>query len=233
MSQTPWRKPQSFVSPHNFDSRVQVSPRPVELHDITVRDGEECADAAFTVEEKVRIAEALARAGMRRLELFLIVPGWLEVVRAILQRQLPLQLYVNWQPGRVERTLELGVRHVMVWHRILEEHQQHEVRRSRAELLDETVKQIEVARRGGCHVNLFINEATRAPLEQLRELIVQAKQAGAAAVTVVDSFGVARPAAIALLVRQVLEWSALPVDVHCHNDFGLSTANVLAAYEAG
>src|SRR6185436_7600703 len=111
-----------------------------------VRDGEECADAVFTVDEKVRIAEALARAGLRRLELFLIVPGWLEVVRAILQRQLPLQLYVNWQPGRVERTLELGVRHVMVWHRILEEHQQLELRRSRAELVDETAREIQTAR---------------------------------------------------------------------------------------
>jgi 2-isopropylmalate synthase len=52
-------------------------------------------------------------------------------------------------------------------------------------------------------------------------------------VTVVDCYGVARPAAIGCLVRQVGEWSGLEVDVHCHNDFGLSTANVLAAYEAG
>ena len=233
MSQTPWRRPHWFVSPHNFDSRVQVPPRAVELHDITVRDGEECADAVFTVDDKVRIAEALVRAGLRRMELFLIVPGWLESVRAILRRQLPLDLYVNWQPGRVEQAVEAGVRHVMVWHRILDEHQQHVLRRSRAELLDETVRQIAAARAAGCHVNLFINEASRAPLEQLRELVMVAKQAGAAAVTVVDSFGVARPAAISLLVRQVLEWSSLQVDVHCHNDFGLSTANVLAAYEAG
>jgi isopropylmalate/homocitrate/citramalate synthase len=38
---------------------------------------------------------------------------------------------------------------------------------------------------------------------------------------------------VGFLVRQVREWSGLEVDVHCHNDFGLSTANVLAAYEAG
>ena len=233
MSEPLWRKPHWFVSPHNFDARVQIPPHPVELHDITVRDGEECADVAFTVDDKVRIAEALARAGIRRMELLLIVPGWLEAVRAIMQRQLPLQLYVTWQPGRVERTLELGVRHVMVWHRILEEHQRHVLRRSRRELLDETAQQIEAARRAGCHVNLFINEASRAPLEDLQEVVAVARQAGAAAITVVDSFGVARPAAIALLVRQVIEWSALQVDVHCHNDFGLSTANVLAAYEAG
>jgi homocitrate synthase NifV len=233
MSDQPWRKPHWYVSPHNFDLRTNIPPRRVELHDITVRDGEECADVAFNVDDKVRIAEALAQAGIPRMELFLIVPGWLESVRAIMQRQLPLQLYVTWQPGRVEQTLELGVRHVMVWHRILEEHQQHVLRRSRAELVDETARQIEAARQAGCHVNLFINEASRAPLEHLREIVGVAQNAGAAAVTVVDSFGVARPAAIALLVREVIAWSGLQVDVHCHNDFGLSTANVLAAYEAG
>ena len=229
----PWRTDHWFCSPHNFDPDIRVPPHPAELHDITVRDGEECADVAFSVEDKVRIAEALALVGVKRMELFLTVPGWLEAVRAILRRKLPLALYVTWHPGRVERVLDLGVRHIMVWYRILEEHQRHDLQRSRAELLDQAANQIAAARQGGCEANLFIVEATRAPLDQLKETVRVGKQAGASAVTVVDSFGVARPAAIAFLVRQVREWSGLAVDVHCHNDFGLSTANVLAAYEAG
>jgi homocitrate synthase NifV len=229
----PWRTAQWFCSPHNFDPDIRVPPHPVELHDITVRDGEECADVAFTVEDKVRIAEALSLVGVKRMELFLTVPGWLEAVRAILRRKLPLTLYVTWHPGRVERVLELGVRHIMVWYRILEEHQRYDLQRSRAELLEQAANQIAAARQAGCEVNLFIVEATRVPLDQLQQTVRVGKQAGASAVTVVDSFGVARPAAIAFLVRQVREWSGLAVDVHCHNDFGLSTANVLAAYEAG
>lgn len=230
---TPWRTAHWFCSPHNFDPGLQVPPHPVELHDITVRDGEECADVAFTVEDKVRIAEALALVGVKRMELFLTVPGWLEAVRAILRRNLPLKLYVTWHPGRVERVLDLGVRHIMVWYRILEEHQRYDLRRPRAELLGQAASQIAAARRAGCAVNLFIVEGTRAPLDQLKETVRVGQEAGASAVTVVDSYGVARPAAIAFLVRQVREWSDLQVDVHCHNDFGLSTANVLAAYEAG
>ncbi len=230
---TPWRTAHWFCSPHNFDQSIQIAPHPVELHDITVRDGEECADVAFTVEDKVRIAEALARVGVKRMELFLIVPGWLEAVRAILRRNLPLKLYVTWHPGRVERVLDLGARHIMVWYRILEEHQRYDLRRPRAELLEQAAQQIAAARQAGCEVNLFIVEGTRAPLDQLKETVRVGKEAGASAVTVVDSYGVARPPAIGFLVRQVREWSGLDVDVHCHNDFGLATANVLAAYEAG
>ncbi len=232
-SKGPWQTEHWYCSPHNFAPSVSVAPHKVELHDITVRDGEECADVAFSVDDKVRIAEALALVGIRRMELFLTVPGWLEAVRAIMRRRLPLKLYVTWHPGRVERALEAGVRHIMVWYRIGEEHQRYHIKRSRAELLAEAAGSIEAARKAGCEVNLFMPECTRATLEQIKEAVLAAKRAGASAVTVVDSYGVAKPAAIGFLVRQVREWSGLEVDVHCHNDFGLSTANVLAAYEAG
>ena len=90
----------------------------------------------------VTVAEALALVGIRRMELFLTVPGWLEAVRAILRRKLPLELYVTWHPGRVERVLELGVKQVMVWYRILEEHQRYDLKRTRTDLMTQAANQI-------------------------------------------------------------------------------------------
>jgi isopropylmalate/homocitrate/citramalate synthase len=229
----PWDNEHWYCSPHNFDATVQVPPHRVELHDITVRDGEECADLAFGVDDKVRIFEALALVGLKRSELFLTVPGWLETVRAIMRRRLPIDLYVTWHPGRVERALEAGVRHIMVWYWIGEHHHKFVLGRSRPQMLEAAAKQIQAARAAGCHVNLFLPECSRTALEHIREAVTMAKGAGARAVTMVDSFGVMRPPAVAFLVRKMHEWSGLEIDVHCHNDFGLSTANVLAAYDAG
>src|SRR5215212_9979511 len=116
----PWVGPHWSVSPHNFNPAVAVAPRPVTLHDITVRDGEECADVAFSVDDKVRFAEALAATGVRRMELFLTVPGWFESVRdvmALVSAGLPLDLYVTWDSAKTPRVLDLGVHHVMVWYR--------------------------------------------------------------------------------------------------------------------
>ena len=233
MSNEPWSNERWFVSPHNFDPAVRVEPHRVELHDITIRDGEECADLAYSVDDKVRIAEALAAVGMKRTELFLTVPGWLEAVRAVLARRLPMDLYVNWHPGRVERAIDLGVRHVMVWYSIGEHHQTHNIHRSRAELEQEAVERIETAVAAGCHANLFMPETSRTPLPHIKRIVEMARDAGAKAVTMVDSYGVMRPPAVSFLVGKMKEWSGLDVDVHCHNDFGLSTANVLAAYDAG
>jgi hypothetical protein len=109
VSRQPWLTDHWAASQHNFDPAIAVPAHPVVLHDITVRDGEESADLAFSVEDKVRIAEALARVGVRRMEVFLTVPGWLETVRQLMGRRLDMSLYVTWHPGRVERALDLGV----------------------------------------------------------------------------------------------------------------------------
>ncbi len=229
----PWLATSWAASLHNFSPEIAIPPHPVALHDITVRDGEECADLAFTVEGKVRVAEALARLGIQRMEMFLTVPGWLEALRAILARDLGMDIYVTWQPGRVERALELGVRHIMVWYRIGEVYQQHTSRKGRAALMDEMCAAVRAAREAGATVNLFLPECTRASLEHILAAAQAAEREGASAVTVVDSQGVARPAAVAYLVRQLRAATHMGVEVHCHNDFGLAVANVLAAYEGG
>jgi len=103
---TQWEGPHWSVSPHNFAEEIAIPPRPVQLHDVTLRDGEECADLAYSVDAKVRIAEALALLGVRRTELFLTVPGWEAAARAIIARQLPLDIYVTWDPAKTPRLLD-------------------------------------------------------------------------------------------------------------------------------
>ncbi len=231
--QQPWLTESWAASRHNFDPAIAIPARPVQLHDLTIRDGEECADLAFATADKVRIAEALARLGIKRTEVFLTVPGWSEVVRALLSRNLGMDLWVMWQPGKVERALDLGVRHVMVWYRIGEDFQQHVSKRSRDALMDEMLASVRAARAAGVTVNLFLPECTRATLEHITTAAQAAEHEGAAAVTVVDSQGVARPAAMRYLVSHLKQATNLEVEVHCHNDFGLAVANVLAGYEGG
>jgi isopropylmalate/homocitrate/citramalate synthase len=220
-------------SQHNFDPAIALPPRPVELHDLTLRDGEEAADLAFTTSDKVRLAEALARLGIKRTEIFLTVPGWQEVIRAIQARKLGLDLWVTWQPGKIEQALDLGARHVMIWYRIGEAFQKHVLKRSQEELFEQMIRQVTEASEAGVVSNLFLPEASRANLDHITRAVQAAECAGASYVTVVDSQGVIRPTAMSLLVKHIKSVCSLKAEVHCHNDFGLAVANVLAAYEAG
>ncbi len=62
-----------------------------------------------------------------------------------------------------------------------------------------------------------------------------AVDAGAAEVVVVDTIGVAGPEAVADLVGRTrdLLGPGVPIHFHGHNDFGLATANAVAAVKAG
>src|SRR3990170_7989950 len=97
-SPEPWKTDRWFTSPWNFldEVRDQLSlPDSVQVHDVTLRDGEQQAGVVFTTEDKVRIAEALAEAGVPRIEAGLpaVSPADDAAVRQIVQLGLPSKIY--------------------------------------------------------------------------------------------------------------------------------------------
>jgi len=71
MTNQPWHTQQWYVSPWNYLGAVTKEfafPGRIQIHDITLRDGEQQAGIAFNKEEKIRIAEKLAETGVHRIE---------------------------------------------------------------------------------------------------------------------------------------------------------------------
>jgi 2-isopropylmalate synthase len=65
------------------------------------------------------------------------------------------------------------------------------------------------------------------------EVVRTAVEAGAEVVALCDTNGGMLPAELADVVHGVLEASAAPLGIHCHNDTGCAVANSLAAVDAG
>ena len=76
-------------------------------------------------------------------------------------------------------------------------------------------------------------DSTRTDGRLLGALVRAAQDAGADRAIIYDTTGVATPGSMTRLIASVRAMADLPLIAHCHNDFGLATANSLAGIEAG
>ena len=82
-------------------------------------------------------------------------------------------------------------------------------------------------------ISLGLEDATRADPEFLCLLARTAAECGVQRLRLADTVGIGSPATITKMVRMLLRESGLPCGIHTHNDFGMATANAIAALEAG
>src|ERR1700756_747428 len=98
MSQEPWKTDQWYVSPWNFADPVRAQlhfPKAIKIHDITLRDGEQQTGVIFTKDDKIRIAEGLAEAGVHRIEagMPVVSPSDQSAIKEIVKRNLGPQIF--------------------------------------------------------------------------------------------------------------------------------------------
>ncbi|GFK93014.1 2-isopropylmalate synthase [Fundidesulfovibrio magnetotacticus] len=95
-------------------------------------------------------------------------------------------------------------------------------------------RHVELALQAGARaVSVGLEDASRAAPEDLERLGRAALRAGAGRVRLSDTVGLWQPLGVARLVERLKAALDAPLGVHCHNDFGMATANALSGLLAG
>jgi isopropylmalate/homocitrate/citramalate synthase len=90
------------------------------------------------------------------------------------------------------------------------------------------------AKEAGLYTVFFTIDATRTELNRFLDIVEQVATEGHMdALTMADTMGVCTPTAVDHVVRKVIARLKKPVEIHCHQDFGLGVANTVAALAAG
>jgi isopropylmalate/homocitrate/citramalate synthase len=210
----------------------------VGFYDTTLRDGEQTVGVVLDPEQKLEVARGLADAGVERIEAGFprVSQEDYEAVRRIAGAGLSAEI---WGFSRavhadVEALVELGVQ-ASVIESPISDLKLDALGVDREAMLERIVYAISFAVEQGITVAFFGVDGTRADLGYFETVYTTAVEAGAEEVVVVDTLGIATPEVAAMLVERVRGWvgPGVPIHFHGHNDFGLATANAVAAVRAG
>lgn len=242
MAQEPWKTDQWFSSPWNYLPEVTEGfqiPSQVQVHDVTLRDGEQQAGVEFTSDDKLRIAEALAGAGIHRIEAGLpaVSPADKKAIEMMVAEDLPTEIYAfsRCMVPDVELALDCGVSGVVMEvpasHHLIEKAYQWPVEKA----IEASVEATKYAHDNGLKVTFFPIDATRATtMTQLLDDLEQVATHGHVDnIALVDTFGVTSPHAIRYYTQRVRERMDVPLETHFHMDFGMGVANTALAVAEG
>ena len=237
----PWRSPKHFVSPLNYLPEVTGDFRlakKVKIHDVTLRDGEQETGIALPKDDKIRLAEALAEAGVDRIEAGMPAVSKQDeaAIREIVKRNLGPEIFsfCRCVMDDVKLAVDCGVKGIVIEIPASEHIIEYAYGWPLSKAIDLSVRATAYAHEQGLYVSFFTIDATRAKLDWLLQIIQKVAEEGHMdSLTLVDTMGAASVPAVRYYVRYIKERVKQPLEGHFHNDFGLAVANSLAAVEEG
>ena len=230
-----------WVSPYNFNPEVTGElnlPEKVEIHDATLRDGEQTPGLVFSVEEKVAIAKKLDEVGIDRIEAGMpaVSPQDFEAIKQISALGLKAKVYTfaRAMTADIDKAVECGADGVIIEVPIGYPKLKYQFNWTWEDVLKKSADVINYAKTKGLHAVFFPYDTTRAREDDLTNLLTGImNESEPDSIGVVDTMGCATPEAIKYLVRKVKDLTNLPVEIHTHNDFGTGVATELAAVTVG
>lgn len=239
--ETPWKLPERWsVSKYCFEQEIRAEwelPQSVTIHDVTLRDGEQTPGVVFRKEEKLKIAHALEEIGVHRIEggMVAVSQDDYQAISTMVKeiKNSEIATFVRARKDDIDLAIKCNVHRA-----IIEAPARDDLIRgiwgNRGKAVETLVELVRHAKNNGLKVTFFLMDSATAELDLLRDLIIPVVKEGKAdSIAIVDTRGNTYPPAFAWLVRKIKKMAKIPIEIHCHNVWGLATATTLAGITAG
>jgi homocitrate synthase NifV len=211
--------------------------RKINIIDTTLRNGEKTAGVVFSKHEKLRIAKMLDEIGIPEIEIGTPALGELErdIIKNILNSGLSARLYnyCNADKEAIEAAASTGVKNVVINISTSDIHIKEIYRKNRTWVVNKLREAISIAKKNDLRFIISAEDSTRTELEFLLKLVSISKKKGAERFRLCDTVSKFDPFRTFLNVSTIVNAINFPIEVYNHNDFGMATANGMAAIRGG
>jgi 2-isopropylmalate synthase len=217
------------------------------LSDTTLRDGEQMPGVRLNPDQKLQIAQGLAKAGIHSIDAGFPAAAQEEIdsIKKIAEsvRGPVINAHCRTLEADIDAarealgSLSIFKRAVTLFVGISKLHREQKHKKSKAEIVKMTVDAIQYAKRYFQIVTFGPEDASRTEPEFLHEIYKEAIDAGATTCGFADTVGYLTPDKAADKIKSIQDnvpnISQALLAVHFHNDLGLGTANALACIKQG
>jgi len=215
----------------------------VVLRDTTLREGIQVPGSLPTLKEKLELVALLDEVGVPEIEIGLPggTPACTTLAASIRDRRLSIRSSAlvpcytgNWR-RHVDLAADNGVHRIDILAPISDQLLAEEDHYGLAsdELLGRIQDVIDYAAQKPLELGVGLIDSARAPRQRVLSVVAGLAETAVSRLIAYDSVGTMVPSRMREFVAEVRQTSGLAVLVHCHNDFGMATANSLAAVEGG
>jgi 2-isopropylmalate synthase len=217
----------------------------VIIFDTTLRDGEQAAGAALSVQDKLDIAKQLEKLGIDVIEAGFPIssPGDFEAVQLIAReiKKSSVCALAHANTEAIDRAWEAVKKakkpRIHIFLSASDIHLLYQLKKTREEILEISRDMVARAKRYTDDVEFSPMDASRTEPAYIYRIAEAVIKAGATTLNIPDTVGYAIPQEFGALIegifKNVPNISKAVVSVHCHNDLGLAVANSLEAIRRG
>jgi len=227
-------------------SAVQQA-RHISLMDTTLRDGEQTQGVSFSVNEKVNIARALlqtlkvdrievASAGVSEGEKQAVsrINEW-AAVEGLVDR-VEILGFVDYKRS-ADWIVSAGGKVINLLSKGSEKHCREQLGKTLESHVEDICRTVEYAKEQGLKINMYLEDWSGGYADSkdyVLGLINGTKHLGIGHYLLPDTLGLMAPWEVHAAITEMLtEFPEVEFDFHPHNDYGLATANIMAAVKAG
>ena len=228
-------------------AKTPVDAPQVAVMDTTLRDGEQTPNVSYTPAEKLQLARMLlvdlevdrieiasTRVSTGELESATAITKWARKTRLI--QRIEMLGYCDGKKS-VDWICGAGGKVINLLTKGSERHCLEQLRMTPAEHRERISATIRYARKKRLTVNVYLEDwssGVRDSFDYVFAMVQQLRELRVARIYLADTLGTFSPADVTRFVGlMTATWPAVDFEYHGHNDYGLATANCLAAIQAG